>query len=52
MKVDDVTQVDQRLWDRLVEEGCGFALPWLWYFVWLFLAALREAIFALGRAAL
>jgi len=25
MKMDDVTQVDQRLWDRLVEEGCGFA---------------------------
>ena len=29
MKMDKDTQVNQRLWDRLVEEGCGFTLPWL-----------------------
>ncbi|MCJ7738045.1 MAG: hypothetical protein MUQ10_12165, partial [Anaerolineae bacterium] len=29
MKMDEVTQVNQRLWDRLVDEGCGFTLPWL-----------------------
>ena len=29
MKMDEVTQVNQRLWDRLVEEGGGFTLPWL-----------------------
>jgi len=29
MKMDEVTQVNQRLWDRMVDEGCGFTLPWL-----------------------
>jgi len=42
MKMDEVTQVNQRLWDRLVDEGCGFTQPWLRYFVVLFLVALRE----------
>ena len=29
MKMDEVTQVNQRLWDRPVAEGCGCTLPWL-----------------------
>ena len=29
MKMDEVTQVNQRHWDRMVDEGCGFTLPWL-----------------------
>ena len=27
--MDEIAQTNQRLWDRMVDEGCGFTLPWL-----------------------
>jgi ubiquinone/menaquinone biosynthesis C-methylase UbiE len=26
---DEIAQTNQRLWDRMVDEGCGFTIPWL-----------------------